>query len=98
MHCACMTVVMLFQVAAAPAQLPDSVDGAAVADEMTGPRVSHLPPVCLRLRFPADYPSAGMPAAQLSAPWLTPDSVQMLLDRLTELWHEQVHPHRSLLR
>ena len=74
------------------AQLPDSVDSAGVADELTGPRVSHLPPVSLQLSFPADYPSAVMPDVQLSSLWLSPDSTRMLLDRLEDTWHEQVRP------
>ena len=85
------------QVPSAAAQLPDSVDTAGVTDELTGPRVSHLPPVCLCLRFPGDYPSAVMPAVQLSALWLTADTAQMLLDRLEDLWHEQVHQHNTCI-
>ena len=78
------------QVPSTAAHAPESADSTADADEPTGPRVSHLAPIYLRLRFPADYPSATMPAVHLGAVWVTADSAQLLRDRLEDLWVEQV--------
>ena len=74
-------------------QIPSNGDSKAEANQLAGPRVSHLPPMYLSLSFPSDYPSAAMPDAQLSALWLTADSAQLLEDHLAELWDEQVRVH-----
>ncbi len=80
------------QVPSSAAQDADSADSIADDDALTGPRVSHLPPLCLDLRFPADYPSAAMAVAHISAVWLTADAAQLLYDELLDVWHEQVRP------
>jgi RWD domain len=53
-------------------------------------RVKHLPPICLRLRFPAGYPLHEAPHAELSALWLTPRQLSALKGELDRLWQEQV--------
>lgn len=81
---------MTVQVPTAAAQDLSDADSTADVDQVTGPGLSHLPPLYLWLLFPADHPSASMPAAQLSALWLPPESAQVLLDRMADLWDEQV--------
>lgn len=56
-----------------------------------GPLVQHLPPVCLRLRFPRDYPSVSPPQVLgLSALWLSTADGSALRRHLAALWEDQV--------
>lgn len=69
---------------------PEPAEGAAPAAR-PGPLVQHLPPVCLRLRFPRDYPSASPPQVLgLSALWLSAADGAALRRHLAALWDDQV--------
>lgn len=70
----------------------DGCEAAADADSpaAAGLRVKHLPPLCLRLRFPCGYPSSAPPEFSLSALWLGADDRAALTAQLQHLWGEQV--------
>jgi RWD domain len=69
---------------AGPAE--DSADSTSAV----GLRVRHLPPLCLRLRFPGSYPASTRPEFSLSALWLGADDNAALAAQLERLWEEQV--------
>lgn len=67
----------------------DEAPAATSREEWRGPTVHHLPPICVKLRFPRDYPSSSPPEAQLSALWLTTADSAALQRGLAALWDEQ---------
>lgn len=67
----------------------DETPAATSREEWRGPTVHHLPPLCVKLLFPRDYPSSSPPEVQLSALWLTPADSAALRRGLAALWDEQ---------
>ncbi len=61
----------------------------STSQEEVLPMVTSLPPLNLRLVFPNSYPSAGPPAAAISAAWLAPEQAQHLQDHLYQIWDDQ---------
>lgn len=51
-------------------------------------KLSHLPPIELRLTFPEDYPSRNPPEFVISCQWLPKSKISLLCKKLDEIWLE----------
>lgn len=64
----------------------DRSSGASVDSSVT---IRHLPPLCLRLTFPSDYPNSVPPVFQLTALWLSASHTDVLSAELSAQWEAQ---------
>eukprot|EP00298_Acanthocystis_sp_HF-20_P013514 c20388_g1_i5.p1 GENE.c20388_g1_i5~~c20388_g1_i5.p1 ORF type:complete len:369 (+),score=136.52 c20388_g1_i5:1-1107(+) len=50
--------------------------------------INHLPPICLTITLPEDYPSVSPPILQIDCVWLTPDQQTRVCSDLMEVWKD----------